>query len=56
MNHDVTVHTEVAVQEIRPASDLGPHIRVARIRMENNRLHVICFVHTVLKTSDYGRF
>ncbi len=52
MNSDMTVQTEVALQNIRPVSDLGPHMKVAQIGIEKIRFHVICAVHTVVKTSD----
>ncbi len=45
----MTVQTEVALQNIRPVSDLGPHMTLAQIGIEKITLHVICAVHTVAK-------
>ncbi len=40
MNSNMTIQTEVALQNIRPVPDLGPHMKMARI--EKIRFRVIC--------------
>lgn len=45
----MTVQTEVALQKIRPVSDLGPHMTVVQIKIEQIRFDVICAVQTVMK-------
>ena len=53
MNSDMTVQTEIVLQKIRPVSYLGPHMKVAKIRIEKIRFHVIFAVHIVV---DLGYF
>lgn len=58
MNSNMTDQTEVALQKIGPISDLGPHLKVAQIRIENIRFAVICAVHTVMgknRSDSYTR-
>lgn len=50
----MTVQTEVALQNIRPVSDLEPHMQVAQIRIEKIRFHVVCAVHTVIQRDRHG--
>lgn len=45
MTFDTTVHTEVALQKIRPVSDLGPHTKT-QTRIEKIIFNGICAVHT----------
>ena len=52
MNSNKTVQTEVALQKIRPVSNLGPHMKVAQIRIEKVRFHVISAVHTVMQKKN----
>lgn len=43
------VQTEVGVQTIKSVSNLEPHMKVAQIRFDKIRSHVIFAVHTVEK-------
>lgn len=49
MNSDMTVQTEVTLQNTGSVSDLGPHKKVVQIRIKNNSFHVVCPVHTVME-------
>lgn len=52
MNSDMTVQTKIALQNIAPVSDLGPHMEMAHIRVEKIRFHVVCVVYTVEKKKE----
>lgn len=41
MNSDMTVQTEVTLQNIRPVSDLRPHMEVTQIRNEIRNVEII---------------
>jgi len=51
MNSDMTVHTVVTLQ-IRPVSDLVPHMEVVQIGIEKIRFHMICSVRNVMGKTD----
>lgn len=48
LNSDITVHTVVALQKIRPA-DLIPYMEVAQIRIETIRFDVLIDVYAGIR-------
>lgn len=52
MNSTVTIQTVVSLQNIRPVSDLRPHMEVAKNRIIQIKSYVVCAVHTVIKPTD----
>ncbi len=59
MNHEMTVQTDVKLQNIGPVSDLGPHMEVAQFRNWKDQNPRGLWVYTVInkeKKTDLGQF
>ena len=51
-NSNLTVQIEVAFPNIRPVSNLKPHMKNAQIWFENVRFNALWAVHTVIQVTD----